>query len=98
MVSIEPRLLTETEEFVEFAARDALETLRAFIAWPNVLEFIVQEEPSLLLGLNGQMRLVELRDAAEYYRENLVAVAGDGKSWLSVGAQRYVSNFFVQYY
>ena len=99
MVSIEPMLLLEPDdEAVEYSARDALETLSAFVGWPNVVEFIVQEEPSLLLGTNGQMRLEELRDAAEYYRENLAAVAGDGREWLDVNAQRYVSNFFVQYY
>ena len=99
MVSIEPMLLLEPDdEAVEYSARDALQTLSAFVGWPNVVEFIVQEEPSLLLGSNGQMRLEELRDAAEYYRENLAAVAGDGREWLDVDAQRYVSNFFVQYY
>lgn len=99
MVSIEPRLLIERDDAaVEYRARDALETLSAYVAFPNVVEFIVQEEPSLLLGVHGQMRLEELRDAAEYYKENLAAVAGDGREWLGVDAQRYVSNFFVQYY
>jgi hypothetical protein len=98
MISIEPALLSPTwsDEDIEFRVADALEALALRVEYRNVRAYMVEQEPSLLLGLDGNLRLDEIRDAAVEHANNLCAVAGDGETWLDVDAQRFVSNFFVK--
>jgi hypothetical protein len=98
MISLEPMLVSDalSDEEIEFRALDAMDALRARVPFDNVAEFMLEQEPSLLLGLDGQMRLNEIRDAAAEHEANLASIAGDGKAWLGVREQQFVSNFFVK--
>lgn len=100
MIRAEPMLLSPdvSDEDLEHRARDALEALALRVRWRNVREFLVEREPSLLLGVGGSMRLDEIRDFAVEHESNLDSIAGDGEAWLSVNGQRFVENFLVRFF
>ena len=101
MVRVEPDLLlVEDAASLTYGGADAMSTLRAIPMPEPCVRLLLQEEPGLLLGKGGLVRLEQVREQTEEYRANIDAIClgvpDDG--WLDVNSQRWFTNFFCGYY
>ena len=104
MVRIEPDLLivgSTDLESIKFGGASTMATLRQIPEMPEpCVRLLVYEEPGLLLGKGGVLRLEQIRETAEEHSENLAATCVDlsDEEWLDVNAQRWFTNVFCGYY
>lgn len=100
MVRVEPDLLLTDTTHLAYSGGDVMRTLREMPMPEPCVRLLVTEEPGLLLGKGGLVRMEQVRDQVEEHRENLRAICegvpDDG--WLDVRAQRWFTNFFCGYY
>lgn len=101
MVRVEPDLLlVDDPARLMHGGADAMTTLRAIPMPEPCVRLLLQEEPGLMLGKGGLVRLEQVRDQTEEYRANVEAICrgvpDDG--WLDVDSQRWFTNFFCGYY
>ena len=101
MVRVEPDLLLVNDvDTIAYGGASVLSTLRDIPMPEPCCRLLLQEEPGLLLGKGGTVRLEQVREQTEEYRANIDAICegvpDDG--WLDVNSQRWFTNFFCGYY
>ena len=77
-----------------------MQTLRGMDIPEPCVRLLLAEEPGLMLGKGGLVRLDQIREQAETHAENLRSIC-DGvrdDEPLDVNAQRWFTNFFCGYY
>ena len=99
MVRVEPDLLLADAAHLTYSGADVMNTLRAILPEPCV-RLLLQEEPGLLLGKGGVVRMEQVREQAEEHKDNIEAICRNvpDDGWLDVNAQRWFTNFFCGYY
>ncbi len=104
MVRVEPDLLvvgSKDLDTIKYGGTSVMTTLREITAMPEpCVRLLVYEEPGLLLGKGGVLRMEQIRETAEEHKENLKATCVNVKDeeWLDVNAQRWFTNVFCGYY
>lgn len=101
MIAAEPELLVVADErVILYSGMDAMQTLRGMDIPEPCVRLLLAEEPGLMLGKGGLVRLDQIREQAETHAENLRSIC-DGvrdDEPLDVNAQRWFTNFFCGYY
>ena len=100
MIDIEPGLISgeiEDEDLAE-SEREVMTALEQSVQWENARLFLIEREPSLLLGRGGSRRMEEIRAFFVEHEDNVRAIAGDGASWLDAEGQRFLENWLVDWY
>jgi hypothetical protein len=104
MVRVEADLLvvgSKDLDTIKYGGSSVMTTLREITAMPEpCVRLLVYEEPGLLLGKGGVLRMEQIRETAEEHKENLKATCVNVKDeeWLDVNAQRWFTNVFCGYY
>jgi hypothetical protein len=101
VIASAPELLVVADErVILYSGTDAMQTLRGMGIPEPCVRLLLAEEPGLMLGKGGLVRLDQIREQAETHAENLKSIC-DGvrdDEPLAVNAQRWFTNFFCGYY
>jgi len=91
-----PEILVEDCDSLLLKIRDLKETLLSFQLPEPCVHYLIQEEPGLILGDGGFLRLEQIRDASDEYKVSLslLKFTESGK-FLDVDSERWFINNFV---
>ncbi len=97
ILTYRPELLTCDSEMLSMRIRDIKETLQSYGMPSPCVNYLIQEEPGLILGDGGFERLEQIRDAVDTFDLALLKFSENGQ-FLDVDSERWFVNNFVNFY
>lgn len=97
ILTYRPELLVCDGEVLSMRIRDTKETLESYGMPSPCVNYLIQEEPGLLLGDGGVERLEQIRDAVDQFDLSLLKFSENGQ-FLDVDSERWFVNNFVNFY
>jgi hypothetical protein len=97
ILTYRPELLACDGEVLSMRIRDTKETLESYGMPSPCVNYLLQEEPGLILGDGGFERLEQIRDAVDAFDLSLLKFSENGQ-FMDVDSERWFVNNFVNFY